>query len=546
MHEPPDTSTTDLQDMAAAVQKRAAELTPPVEHKPVNPRLIKECLDANERGDGCLYATLHCGRILFNVTPKDAEPLVWGGNVWERDETRRAQAAVEDVALLYQGQADILNNEIQEQGIDKKHSESWKIDRKNKYQARADRLRSVNGITKTLYMAGVVEPGMIRRESDFDKQPWLLPVRNGVIDLRTGALTNGRPEDLCTRALDIIYDPHADNAPWLEFVEEISGSNEIAAFLKRTFGYAMTGHSFEQYIWVFTGPGRNGKGVLFELIADILGPYYHEISRAMLLEQRTEQSPSAASEHKYSLMGKRIISSSETNKGQKIDAGAIKGLTGQDLVLCRPMYRSEIVFKPTYALFLRTNHVPVGLTRDFALIQRLLKVEFPFMYVDDVEAEAKKYPARAHLFRKKDPLLKDRLSKVKPGILRWLVEGCLEWQQIGLAPPPCILSGVEELARAEDYVGQFMEDCLIHHPKPGNEGIRISCTRMYDAFKWWWAQNMDGREQRIPAMKGINGAIRDRGHVVDKQGGKTWIYRFTLNPSIESDVDEFLKKGGKS
>lgn len=546
MPEAPDTSQTDLQDLAAAVQKRADELKPPVEHKVINPRFTKECLDANERGDGCLFATLHRGRILFNVTPRDAEPYVWAGNVWERDETRRAQAAVEDVALLYQGQADILKDEIQKQGINKKHPEASKIDLKNKYQARADRLRSVNGITKTLYMAGVVEPEMVCRESDFDKQPWLLPVRNGVIDLKTGALTNGRPEDLCTRALDIIYDPHADDSPWLDFVEEVSDSQEVAAFLKRTFGYAITGHSHEQFIWVFTGPGRNGKGTMFDLIGDILGPYYHEISRAMLIQQRTEQGPSAASEHKYSLLGKRIIVGAETNKGQKIDESAIKSLTGEDRINCRPLFKGEIVFKPTHTLFLHTNHIPAGLTRDFALVQRLLKVEFPFMYVDDVEAEAKRYPARAHLFRKKDPLLKDRLRKIKPGILRWLVEGCLEWQQIGLAPPPCILSGVDELARAEDYVGQFMEDCLIHHPEPGNEGIRISCTRMYDAFKWWWAQNCDGREQRLPAMKGINGAIRDRGHVVDKLGGKTWIYRFTLNPSIESDVDEFLKKGGKS
>lgn len=70
----------------------------------------------------------------------------------------------------------------------------------------------------------------------------------------------------------------------------------------------------------------------------------------------------------------------------------------------------------------------------------------------------------------------------------------------------------------------------------------MSCTRMYDAFRWWWAMNMDGREQRVPSMKGINAAIRERGIKVEKQGGKTWIFGHTLSISIEEDVDEWLKK----
>jgi putative DNA primase/helicase len=369
-------------------------------------------------------------------------------------------------------------------------------------------------------------------------------VNNGVIDLRTGALTTGRPDDLLTRAIDLDYDPHATCPRFEEFVREVSDSDEVADFLQRTFGYAITGNSFEQFIWVFTGPGRNGKGVLFSTIGDILGPYYHEISRAMLVEQKNEQSPASASEHKYSLLGKRIIVGAETNKGQKIDSSAIKSLTGEDRIVCRPLFKSEIVFKPTHTLFLHTHHIPAGLTKDFALVQRLLKIDFPYMYVDDPDAEGKKYPARAGLFRRKDPHLKEALRKERQGILAWLVRGCLAWQEQGLSPPESILSGVDTLAREEDYIGQFMEDCL--EPHPDKDSIRMSCTRLHEAFRWWWAQNMDNREQRVPGIKSVNNAIRDRGHLVDKSGGKTWLYRHTLALSIEGDVDDWLKKGAKS
>jgi len=530
------------EDIAQQVQQRAADLLGQNEQEPIDPDFVRQCLDSNERGDGCLYATINRGKCLYNATPKDGEWYFWDGHVWEADVFKRTKDAIELCALEYKKEADALALEILKEEIDKKHDDAWKLDLKKKWDSRVNRLRSSAGAARVLEWAPVVDTSMACRESDFDKKPWLLPVRNGVIDLRTGALTSGRPEDKLTRTLDIDYDPRADYAPWEKIVEEIADSKDVAAFIKRTFGYAITGLSHEQYIWIFTGPGRNGKGILFNLIGEVMGPYYHEINRAMILEQRNEPGPAAASEHKYSLLGKRIIVGAETNRGQKIDASAIKSLTGEDKITCRPLFSAEISFDPSHTLFLHTNHIPIGLTKDFALLQRLLKIEFPFMYVDDIELEKKKKPGHAARFRQKDPKLKEKLREIKPGILRWLVEGCREWQEIGLSPPKEILDGVSALANEEDYIGQFIGDCLVLHPDEPD--LRIGCTSMYEAFKWWWSENMDAREQRIPAMKTINGAIRERGYKVEKIGGKTWILAHTINPDIVKEVGEYTAKHG--
>lgn len=530
----------DEQAIAALVQKRAAELLGEEEQKPLDNKFVKQCLDANERGDGVLYATLNRNNFRYNVTPRDGEWLVWKGNVWDVDDTRRSFAAVEKCALEYQRAADELNRDIDEQGITAKSIDAWKIALRDKYYKRVSRLRTVGGAGKVLTFAPIVEPSMTCREHDFDKQPWMLPVNNGVIDLRTGGLTSGHPDDMLTRALDIDYDPHADYVPITTYLDEVTGNPEISAFLKRFFGYAITGHAFEQYILVFIGPGRNGKGILFNMIGDVMGPYYHEINRGVLLEQRNEPSPSAASEHKYSLLGKRIIVGAETNKGQKIDAAAVKGLTGEDKITCRPLFKSEISFDPTHTLFLHTNHMPLGLAKDFALIQRLLIVEFPFMYVDDVAAESKKYPRMADKFRQKDPRLKDKLKLCRKGMLRWLVEGCREWQEQGLSPPQSILDGVTELANSEDYTAQFIKACLIYHEDQPK--LRLACTTMYDAFEWWWSENMDSKERRTPTKKSINTSLRERGLIVEATGGKTWVYGVTINEDIVEDVDFFIQK----
>lgn len=541
-----DSSNQKLESLAAAVEQRAASLTTEQPLPDLEPSFIKQCLDSNERGDAVLYASLHQGRYLYNVTPKDGAWYTWNGHVWQEDKFRHSMGAVEECALYYQAQADALEQEIEEKGLwdaKKDHEDHWKLSLYQKYKKRIERLRGREGMLKTRDLAPVVEPGMAVEESRFDQHPDLLPAANGVVDLRTGALVSGRPDDLLTRALAIEYDPHADYTAWQEFIDEISGGPEVAGLIKRSLGCATTGHAWEQYIWVFTGPGRNGKGVLFDLVGDVLGPYYHEISRAMILEQRNEPGPQAASEHKYSLMGKRLIIGAETNKGQKIDAGAVKSLTGDDNIACRPLYRSEVVFKPTHNLFLHTNHIPIGLTRDFALLQRLIVIDLPWIFVDDPEGEARKYPARAGKFRKKKPTLKADLRKIKPGILRWLVEGAREWYEQGLSPPAQVQDTLKDLADEEDWAARFLRDCLVYEPDaPLDPQHRITTKEAYNAFRWWWSGNMDDVEKRCPHIKTLIAELRLKGHHIETTGGKTWLYRHYINPDISQEVQEWEQK----
>ena len=525
-------------ELAAAVQRRAEALAVPETGPQLDPAFVRSCRDNNERGDGVLYATVNAGKFLWKAHfAGTGEWLVWRGNVWDPDLKNESFAAVERCAVAYDDQAAALADEIKALNIQPKQEGAWRIKQQEKLEKGAERLRGVTGAERCLKWAPIVDHRMTVVEDQLDQQPMLLPAKNGVIDLATGALTQGRPADLLSRALAIDYDPHAEYGPWVEFIQDIcGGSTELASFLKRSFGYAITGHAHEQYIWVFVGPGRNGKGVLFGLIAEVMASYYRELSRGMLIEQRNEPSPSAASEHLYSLLGRRIVVGAETNRGQRIDTGAVKMLTGEDKVICRPLFKSEISFPPTHTLFLHTNHIPQGLTSDFAMLQRLLKVEFPYMYVDDPAGEARRYPLQADRFRKKDPGLKERLRAYLPGILRWLVEGCLEWQQVGISPPAQVAQWVDELAREEDYIREFIADCLV---ASDIQGTRISCADMYEAMRWWWSVNRDPGLKRIPAITTVNKELRQRGYLVEKKAGRYWVYGMHLSIDIADEVSQF-------
>lgn len=534
---------TSLADIAATVNSRAAALMPPEPGITVTADFVAECLAANERGDGCLFATLNHGKFLVNTTPKQGwEWYTWDNHIWRTDDTRRSFAAAEEVALEYDAQREILQREIMEQGIDKHHRDAWKIAAAKNYRARVDRLRRVSGVENCLKWAPIVDESICVRESDFDRHPMLLPCHNGVIDLTTGVLQHGRPADKLTRCIDLDYDHHADYQPWQEFINEICNDNqELASFVKRSLGYAITGHSREQYIWVWIGPGRNGKGVLFNLIGEVLGPYCHQISPAMIVEQRNPPAPAAASEHLYSLLGKRLIIAAETEKNQKISRAGVKQLTGEDTITCRPLFRGELNFAPTHTLMLHTNHMPGGLTADFALLQRLLKIELPLMYVDNPQQEAAKNPLHADRYRAKDPRLKERLRAYKPGILRWLVEGCLEWQQQGISPPPIVADWVQKEATEADYYGLFLSDCVDMH-EIVRDRPRMPATELYHGFLWWWSVNMDSRENRYPALKTLTAELRNRGHRIEKASGKYWAYGMTFKLDVSEDIAAYKLK----
>lgn len=539
---------TSKSEIYQQVTARAKELIPKDEAVELDIQFIRQCLDHNERGDGDLFSALHNGRHLFNVTHEKGEWYAWKGNIWELDhKNHKAIDAVEDCAGEYCRAMDQLQRDIDEQGITKDSKEGWMLKVVDKYKTRISRLRSDTGAKKVLLWVPIVNPAMRCKEEDFDQKPWLLPVANGVINLKTAALENGRPDDFLTRALKIEFDPHADYSEWQAFVEEIADSKEVADFIRRSFGYSATGNVYEQFIWVFTGPGRNGKGLLFNGVGSVLGPYYHELNPSMLLEQRYDQNPSAASEHLYSLFGKRIIVGSETNKGQKTDLAAVKRLTGDDPITCRPNFRSEMTYMPTHSLFLRTNHIPYGFTKDFAMAQRFLKVDFPWRYVDDVEAEKRKWPNFADRFKKKDPRLKDRLlsPKGRQGILRWIVEGCLEWQQIGIAPPQIILDGIKEHTKEEDYIASFYEEALsqVLYGSAADPPLKTSCTDIYEVFKWWWSINNDPRENRTPALRTMTAALRERGYKIEKKSGRYWLYDHLFNTEL---FQEYKKDTGKS
>jgi putative DNA primase/helicase len=105
------------------------------------------------------------------------------------------------------------------------------------------------------------------------------------------------------------------------------------------------------------------------------------------------------------------------------------------------------------------------------LFNRIHIVSFPLSFVDE--------PALPNE-RKRDPMLLDKLKEESPGILAWLVRGCLAWQEEGLNPPVSVKMATDEYREEQDWIQIFLDHCTDMDKKSEvQHGVLYACYRAW-------------------------------------------------------------------
>jgi putative DNA primase/helicase len=304
-----------------------------------------------------------------------------------------------------------------------------------------------------------------------DRDPWLLNVQNGTIDLRTGELRRHRREDLITKLIDIPYHPDASAPRWDRFMEEVLPAVDVREFVRRAAGYSATGSVRERVLLVLYGTGRNGKGVLLQTLREILGEYAVRTPSETLLARRGDSIPNDLA----ALRGARIVFASETGAGGRLDEARVKDITGGEEVAARFMRAEWFTFKPTFTLWLATNHKPVVTGSDAAIWDRLRLVPFTTRFRLPEEQDDGSPLA--------DLTLSDTLRDEHPGILAWIVRGAVDWYRSALGAPEVVRLATAGYRSDMDHLADFLEARCIADAQAATGSATI-----YEAYKDWAAR----------------------------------------------------------
>jgi putative DNA primase/helicase len=301
-----------------------------------------------------------------------------------------------------------------------------------------------------------------------DRHPWLLGVRNGVIDLKTGALLPHDRRHLITTLCPAEYDPEARCPRWDEFLLEIMGGNvEMGAALQRLAGYFLTGDISVQILPIFYGKGGNGKNVFLDTIMGIMGPHAEEAPDGLVTAKVNEEHPTEIAD----LYGKRLVVASETEENKKLRIGLVKKITGNKYLKGRFMRQDYFQFERTHKTVLVTNNKPVVTETSHAIWRRLRLIPFTVTIPED----------------KQDRQLTEKLVAEWPGILAWAVRGCLAWQahQCDLEFPEQVQAATEEYRGDSDHVVDFISERCVDWRANPEQKMRTPKERLYLAYCAW-------------------------------------------------------------
>jgi putative DNA primase/helicase len=334
-----------------------------------------------------------------------------------------------------------------------------------------------------------------RYSGEWDANPDLLAVPNGVVNLRTGVLDDGQPDQRITRAATVPYDPDAECPRWLRFLEEIFPDDpDMPAYIQRLLGYGITGRTSEQCFAVFYGAGSNGKSVLLTVLRKILGEHAATVPFDMFTTTGAKRGGPDAE----LLVGARLALASETNRSAVLDSAAIKNATGGEEMNVNPKYRDPYSFNPQALILLATNYKPTVKEQDTGTWRRIKLIPFTRYFAPD----------------ERDNNLHETLEAEYPGILAWLVRGARSWYSEGLSDPDSVKRAVSAYKDESDTLAGFFPGAFVLDP-----GKRVFLSDVWTEYQAWAdAEGVDPYRQSSTLSKAIQ--ERSGGEVTSQRGAK--------------------------
>jgi putative DNA primase/helicase len=327
----------------------------------------------------------------------------------------------------------------------------------------------------------------------WDTDPWLLNTPGGTVDLRTGGMRNHDPKDYMTKVTHVSPDPSCPTPLFDKFLDRVTRSDpEFKSYLQRVTGYSLTGLTTDHAMFFFCGDGGNGKGVLMGTIMDIMGDYH----RTAPIETFTDAKTERHSTELAMLRGARLVTATETEEGRSWAESKIKQLTGGDKIAARFMRQDFFEFVPQFKLMISGNNKPGLKSVDDAIRRRFNLLPFTVKITPE----------------EKDPELREKLKREWPGILAWMIEGCLDWQERGLVPPEVVTSATDAYLNDQDAIGKWVDQCC----NPLDINAFTPLADLFSAFDLW-AETL--REKRTTSQR-FGDRLEAMGFPREKFNGK--------------------------
>ena len=331
---------------------------------------------------------------------------------------------------------------------------------------------------------------------NIDTNPYLLCFNNFVIDFKEKRHRKGYPDDYITKSTNIEYiilnSTHDETVEEInKFMNELFPNQNLNNYMWEHMSSLLIGNNTNQTFNIYTGTGANGKSVFVELMQKCLGDYKGTVPISLVTQKRN--TIGSTSSEVADLFGVRYAVMQEPSKGDKINEGIMKEITGGDPIIARGLYKNPITFIPQFKLVVCTNSLMDIESNDDGTWRRIRVCPFASKFVDNPNTEEEpdnneqfdleQYPYQYKLDRN----LKDKFDKWAPILMSMLVN--IAYKKSGIVVD-CeeVLSASNKYRQNQDYLAQFVKERIAKRDSDDDE-VPLKKIVAWSEFQDWYKQN---------------------------------------------------------
>ena len=333
-----------------------------------------------------------------------------------------------------------------------------------------------------------------------DQNPYLLCFNNFVIDFKNKIHRKGQPDDYISKCTNIDYMPlnKIKQGPIIneitEFIRQLFPNKDLYKYMLEHLASILVGTNENQTFNIYTGSGRNGKSKLVDLMSKCLGDYKGTVPITLITQKRN--SIGSTSSEIVQLMGVRYAVMQEPSKGDKINEGIMKEITGGDPIQGRALFKDTVTFTPQFKLVVCTNTLFDIKSNDDGTWRRIRVCDFESKFLENPYNDEDKFPKENYPYQYKiDKNIDNKFDIWAPVLMSMLVDMSYK-NQGNVSDCKIVMGSSDQYREGQDYLTEFVKEKIAKET-----GEKIKKTELHEEFKQWYNSNY-GRN--VPKIKELN------------------------------------------
>lgn len=366
----------------------------------------------------------------------------------------------------------------------------------------------------------------IKQEELFNetKPEYLIPVKNGILNLKSGQIMDFNPKYKFFAKLPAEFDENAECPECKKFFSEVLASKEDITIMQEIFGFALLREYKYHHVFIFEGIGRNGKSVTLNLLKSLVG-----------IDNCSEVSIDDLSNNEFSKVSlhKKLVNiSGDIGKNAITNSNILKSMSGGDLQEANRKFLETIKFTNYAKLIFGLNELPRTYDRSDAFYDRIILINYPMKFVDEKDIDKENENIK---LRNPNIIKNITTDKELSGLLNWAIEGFKRLEKQGFFSYNKSTNQIKKMyIRKSNSFEAYCNEMLIF-----GEG-RTEKDLIRKDYVNWCKQNNLGKPKGDKTVKGVmeyNGAYQDR----IQEGSNRTLYWMDVQRKVDiAETEEVL------